>query len=249
MDESAASDSVPVSFKLRLGQESFSVEAEVPGGPARVVDLLPVIQPLANAVVQAAVRQGMAGGAEVSCRPCCGACCRQPVPIAHSEARRLTQILARLPEERRRAVETRFETAVEDLDTHGLLERVGAFADLDEADDRQELALEYFRLGIACPFLEDESCSIHPHRPLACREYLVTSPAERCACPTPEGIEMVPIPARPSVALFRLSEGGDVGPAQSLLLVLAREWCQAHPDPEPASLPGPELFERFLRGM
>jgi hypothetical protein len=38
MDESAAPDSVLVSFKLRLGQESFSVEAEVPGEPARVVD-------------------------------------------------------------------------------------------------------------------------------------------------------------------------------------------------------------------
>jgi Fe-S-cluster containining protein len=34
-----------------------------------------------------------------------------------------------------------------------------------------------------CPFLEDESCSIHPDRPLVCREYLVTSPAELCAGP------------------------------------------------------------------
>lgn len=31
------------------------------------------------------------------------------------------------------------------------------------------------------PFLEDDACSIHPHRPSVCREYLVTSPAEHCA--------------------------------------------------------------------
>jgi hypothetical protein len=35
--------------------------------------------------------------------------------------------------------------------------------------------VRYFLQGVACPFLEAESCGIHPDRPLACREYLVTS--------------------------------------------------------------------------
>ena len=52
----------------------------------------------------------------------------------------------------------------------------------------------YFALGIPCPFLEEESCSIHPDRPLVCREYLVTSPAELCAGPTQEGVTPVPVP-------------------------------------------------------
>ena len=51
------------------------------------------------------------------------------------------------------------------------------------AEERTELAYEYFKHGIACPFLEDESCSIHPDRPMACREYLVSSPAENCRAP------------------------------------------------------------------
>ncbi len=46
-------------------------------------------------------------------------------------------------------------------------------------------ARRYFHLGIACPFLEDESCSIHADRPISCREYLVTSPAVNCADPKP----------------------------------------------------------------
>ena len=45
-----------------------------------------------------------------------------------------------------------------------------------------------------CPFLEEESCSIHPDRPLVCREYLVTSPAELCAGPTQEGVTPVAVP-------------------------------------------------------
>ena len=38
------------------------------------------------------------------------------------------------------------------------------------------LGREYFQLGIPCPFLEEESCSIYHDRPITCREYLVTSP-------------------------------------------------------------------------
>ena len=49
-------------------------------------------------------------------------------------------------------------------------------------------------MGVPCPFLEDESCSIHPERPLVCREYLVTSPAALCAGPTQEGVTPVAVP-------------------------------------------------------
>jgi hypothetical protein len=54
---------------------------------------------------------------------------------------------------------------------------------------------------VACPFLEDEACSIHADRPLSCREYLVTSPPELCAALSP-GIEKATLEARPSLALL-----------------------------------------------
>lgn len=47
---------------------------------------------------------------------------------------------------------------------------------LGMADERA-----YFALGIPCPFLVDDSCGIHPARPLACREYVVASDPTHCA--------------------------------------------------------------------
>ena len=63
-------------------------------------------------------------------------------------------------------------------------------------------------MGVPCPFLEDESCSIHPERPLVCREYLVTSPAALCAGPTQEGVTPVAVP-KVSMAARGLQDEGD----------------------------------------
>ena len=84
-----------------------------------------------------------------------------------------------MPEPRRTEVRARFADAVAKIEAAGLLPEARAF---DSLPDEQYLALHprYFALQIACPFLEDESCSIYSQRPLVCREYLVTSPAEYC---------------------------------------------------------------------
>ena len=54
-----------------------------------------------------------------------------------------------------------------------------------------QLSSQYFDLQIACPFLENESCSIHVDRPSICREYHVTSPAERCSRVYQESIDAI----------------------------------------------------------
>ncbi len=249
MDEGSGAERVLVRFRLKLGEQRFDAEARVPTGPIRVADLLPLLQPLSSAIVDAALPPVEEGGRAISCRAGCGACCRQPVPIAGSEAVMLLELIAGLPEQRRREIEARFDAALERLERHSLLERLRALSQLEEAEQRQRLAQEYFRLGIACPFLEHESCSIHERRPLACREYLVTSAASCCADPTPDRIDMVPMPVRPSITLFRFDGGRVAGPARSLALVLAREWCAAHPAVGEERFPGPQLFESFVRGL
>jgi Fe-S-cluster containining protein len=97
---------------------------------------------------------------------------------------------------------------------------------------------------VACPFLEDESCSIHPDRPIACREYLVTSPAENCARPSAETVRMVPLAGTASNAIAHL---GEEPPARVrwVPLVLALEWAEAHPDEGPAR-PAPEILQEFF---
>jgi hypothetical protein len=109
--------------------------------------------------------------------------------------------------------------------------------------------LSYFRLGIACPFLEDESCSIHADRPVACREYLVTSPAEACAQPTPQTVRMIRLPLQVSHALGRIDEGGEPGSDRRWVpLIVAPAWARAHPV-VPAKRPGTDWIKRLVENL
>ena len=149
-----------------------------------------------------------------------------------------------LPELRRREVRARFERARGRLAEAGLLSKL----ENREGFAKEEIAsfgLAYFHLGIPCPFLEEESCSIHADRPISCREYLVTSPAVNCADPKPGTIDQVELPGKVWTALAR---AGSADPPARFIpwvpLVLAPDWASAHPD---ASEPRP--VEEVFRGV
>lgn len=231
-----------------MGGEPVEFVAEVPRGRVRLEEVLPALWRLGDALSYAGARAEAREGREVSCRKGCGACCRQPVPVGPAEARRLSALVASLPVERRNAVLERFREARRRLGEAGLLaafEPPGA-ATLEE---RRRLGLAYFALGIACPFLEHESCSIHGERPLACREYLVTSPAEECGRPGPENVRMVPVLAKLWTAAAALEAGGE-NRIPWTLLSLALSFAEDHPGSGPLG-EGPvlvkEVFSRLVR--
>ena len=154
---------------------------------------MPALQGLVNAVVGAAE-----AGRTISCRKGCGACCRQLVPISRTEGEALLAWSRRCPRSGARRCGRRFAAAEAALAHAGLRRAARGRSD-------RELSIAYFALGVPCPFLEDESCSIHADRPLVCREYLVTSPAELCAGPTQDGVTPVPVP-KLSLAARRLQD-------------------------------------------
>lgn len=186
---------------LKIGDEAVDLELAVPPETVATEDLMPVFQGLTNLVVSIGVEKAEAAGRTISCCAGCGACCRQIVPISAVEARDLARVVEQMPAERQARVRARFEAALARLEPTGLLARAG---DL-KPEDETAFGLEWFAQKVACPFLEDEACSIHPDRPLACRQYLVTSPAENCAAPSRETIEMVALPGDPAGALLAAS--------------------------------------------
>lgn len=241
-------DRVDVRVEMTVWGSQVEMEASLPAGPVRLESLLPVFQKLADGLVGLAVDRASAEGRTVSCRKGCGACCRQLVPISEVEARRIGRLVDELPEPRRGEIRARFARARERLAEAGLLARLEV-RDSFEKDEVSSFGLAYFRTGIPCPFLEEESCSIHPDRPISCREYLVTSPAVHCADPKPGIIDQVELPGKVWTALARADSSGP--PARFIPwvpLVLAPDWAAAHPD---ASAPRPveEVFGGVLREM
>ncbi|HKP62740.1 MAG TPA: YkgJ family cysteine cluster protein [Polyangiales bacterium] len=228
---------------LSVAGYQLRIEMEVPTGRKRPIHLLPLFHSVANALVEVAETMVAEQGRTISCKKGCGACCRQLVPVSPSEARRLRELVDALPEPRRSEIRSRFADARARLEQAGMLERL---ADPRRfADTSSTLAIEYFRHGIACPFLEQESCSIHEDRPLACREYLVTSAAEHCSQPTAETVRCVKMPAEASSALLQLEPASADYAARWVTLALALDWANEHPDLVPER-PGPELVRDFF---
>jgi Fe-S-cluster containining protein len=239
-----------VTTRVKLSGESWEIQASlsVPAGPIRLRTMLPLVQSFADAVVGAVADAVEGQGRRISCKKGCGACCRQLVPISEVEARHLASLVEVLPEPRQSQVRARFAEAHRRLTDAGLLEKLRRRQEWEEGEGRA-VGDAYFRQGIPCPFLEEESCSIHADRPIVCREYLVTSPAENCAKPTADTINRVRLPMKlwPALALF-----DDVGPEARFIrwvpLVLALDWVAEQPE-DPAPRPGPELLRRFLKQL
>jgi len=221
---------VNVRIGMKVWDDQVEMEMTIPAEPARLEALLPVFQRVADSLVGLAVERAGAEGRVVSCRKGCGACCRQLVPIAEVEARRISRLVEELPEPRRQEVRARFERARERLAEAGLLSKLENRESFVEGEI-PSVGLGYFHLGIPCPFLEEESCSIHADRPISCREYLVTSPAVNCVNPKPEIIDQIELPGRVWTALAR---AGSAGPPARFIpwvpLVLAPDWASANPD-------------------
>jgi Fe-S-cluster containining protein len=217
----------------------------VPKEPIALKEMLPLFFSFADAVVRAAAKGTEEGGKKISCKKGCGACCRQSVPISETEAHWIRRVVDRLPSARQIEIHRRFTEARRRLADAGLLEKL-LHPETWVEGEGWKIAMDYFRLGLPCPFLEEESCSIHSDRPIKCREYLVTSPAENCRQPAAESIKMVDLPFQIWTAMARLdNDWGDERKIRWVPLVLALDWADEHPqDPSPRS--GQEVLRKFV---
>lgn len=210
---------VPVSGSL----SRVTVE-EVPSrglvGPAGKVGLSGVAA-MAMAMSDRAVAVAEIGAASrgepVTCGKGCADCCRELIPVSPAEAFFLRDLVISLPEERRMGLETRFQaTGVRLREAY----EQGRFPFHDPG--------AYFSLGIPCPFLSDEACTIHPHRPLACREHLAVSPAVHCGSFPNHSIRVLPIQGSMGEALSNLCAEILGRPPERITLLSALEWAESH---------------------
>jgi len=174
---------ITCTITLEIGDECVPALLTASLNAAPFDSLLPIFRAIFDELTTRGIAREAGAGRAVSRRAGCGACCRQAVPIAPSEARALAVHVAEMPKPWRSRVRSRFAAARTALDAAGVDHTPASFSKTN-MEERIALGMAYFNAGIACPFLEDESCSIHPVRLLACREYLVTTPAAAFRTPT-----------------------------------------------------------------
>jgi len=237
-----------VTLGVELVAEKWKLKTTVaaPAGPTRLIQLLPLANSLADAVTRMAESAVEKQGQKISCKKGCAACCRSMIPVSEVEARRIHELVESLPEPRRSQVLARLADVLGRLEQAGLLDELRSRERWTDPDYKKT-EVRYFLQGIACPFLDDESCSIYPDRPASCREFLVTSPAEKCAQPTNDEVSIVKLPFRVMSALAQFDRVAP--PAKHIRwvpLVLALEWAAEHPD-DARPRPGPELVKDLFQ--
>jgi Fe-S-cluster containining protein len=209
-----------IKVKLTLAGHDIEGSFQLPAHPSPKRVVLPVLRNL----TQAATDVARSTGTDFSCAKGCDACCRQMVPLAPTEAHALEEAFDSLDAATAQRVLLRFDRVLTKLNRAGITDRLRRLADLTPPE-LEQLDRDYFAAQTPCPFLERRACLIHAHRPLACREFLVTSAPAHCAAPGSGHVERVALAATPSVAL-RESDGAAWVP-----LILAREFTARHPEP------------------
>ena len=209
---------------------SFAMQVHVPRGPTRLQDIVPLAQNITNIQGERSIAFERNEGREISCKAGCGACCRQIVPISAPEAFRLANHILGLADNLRDEFLARVDAVESAVEAAGLMKELEGLAGGEPMGDARSLASRYFEKDIACPFLLDESCSVHPERPLLCRHYLVTSPAKCCATPGKNRIRIVPMPPCLSAPLSRVAATLLGGEPVMIPLSIAMRWVDSHAD-------------------
>ena len=220
---------------LKIRGELVEMKLSIPAGQAEPGEMLDAARAMTDAIVAAMARKAERETGPISCGAGCDACCRQFIAVSEAEARDLAAYVDAQPDARRAALRERFAAAAAAL-------RDSAGATL------RETGLNYLARRVPCPFLEDGRCSVYERRPLGCREYLVTSPAANCAAPTADTVHPVPMPARVSNALIRISAPGKPVAEGFVALQQVLEWAAAHPEP-PARRPGPDMLKEMVESL
>jgi Fe-S-cluster containining protein len=222
----------------------------VPAGQCNLTQILPVIQALDDSFIAGVTAQASTAGMHVSCKAGCGACCRQIVPISIFEAEALTNWIRSLPEQRQQELTERFHHALLKLAAGGLIERMVTEDWLAETEAARQLALDYLYQRVPCPFLEDESCSIHSIRPLICREYLVSSPPEHCSDPATLQVAPIRMPLSFSRILNAVGAIVERDSRGWIPLVFLFAWMKSGAHPGDAIRgTGPQVLYEFLKCM
>ncbi len=238
-------------FEIALKTPAGSVTStvDVPTGFVPVSAIVPLVRRMGEEALALEEQRARDAGLSVSCRKGCAACCRMLVPVSVPEAFALAEVVGRLPDQERELVHRRLDATHARLEEAGLWNRLLAISETDRALEDEDFApinRDYYALRLPCPFLENEICSIYEDRPAACRELLVTSPAELCQDIESNPVTPLPVAVRVSTALGLLWADLEKDVPRLIPLPVAIEWVRRHEHEQTHTWPGTELLDRAL---
>ena len=245
--KTAATERFEIALNTPAGQLTTAVD--VPTGFVPVSAIVPLMRRLGEEAQALEEARSLQTGKTLSCHKGCAACCRMMVPLSAPEAFALRVFVRSLPTERQQRIAERLAQAKSKLLSHGLWHQLldmGETTQPPDDDALDPINRDYYALRTPCPFLEDEVCSIYDERPAACRELLVTSPAEWCQDMVQNPVEQIPVPVRIGPALGLLWGELTKTAARLIPLPIALDWAERHQSENQSTWQGTQLLDQAL---
>ena len=235
-------------LELEILGEPVSLDLKVADSPARLSDLAPLARTISAKLALATSERLRTNGRCVTCRKGCSACCSYLVPLSVPEAFRIAEELPMMPAGENG---TMIQSSLDACRT--ILDRVPGNLDTQEPAETnhtvrsKQLGHWYAGLGLACPFLSNGLCVPYEQRPIACREHMVTGPADSCDVANSNEPDVVKMPVSVLECLGQLTAELEQSEVEAVMLPLALPWAHENIDRSRRTWPAVTVVERFVR--
>lgn len=247
---SPATERFEIAINTPAGRLTTAVD--VPASFVPVTAIVPMLRRLGEEAQALEEARASEEGRRRSCRKGCAACCRLLVPLSPPEAYALMEFIRSLPARQQERISTRMAQAKSVLLSHGLWHRLlelGESSQPPDDDALEPINQDYYALRMPCPFLEDDMCSIYEERPAACRELLVTSPAESCDDMSRNEVDPMPVPVRIGPVLGMVWSELTETPPRLIPLPIVSDWVERHQRENEKMWQGSRLLDSALDKM
>jgi Fe-S-cluster containining protein len=225
-------------FRIGVGDERVAL-----------ADIVPVAHQISARIAEVVIARNRREGIDIACRKGCGHCCHSHlVPLAVPEAFRLTEYMYSRPRDLRDAMLRLCLRAARDILNEEPPEFIVPRAETDSNDSSgflSDLSKWYVGLGVSCPFLSENICTIYENRPSACRDYFVYGGSNACvnADVTAERVEM---PVQMVEVLGQLAGEFEDSEVEAVILPLTPLWCEQNAERGQRRWSAKAMAERFV---
>ncbi len=212
-----------------------SIHLKIPTQKVKFTAIIPPLFELFDKIIDLEL-----SGKTITCSKGCGTCCNQLIPLSIPEAFYIFDLINSFPPKRQKVVKKRFHSTLNTIMNAGL------YDGLYNPRENVNIDKDYFKLGLACPFLEMNQCTIYEYRPFVCRDFHVVSPKNLCKDPYENQIEKIKIKwnigaltAAYSYRLYGL-------PSNPIPLSMALNWRKKNKPLIKKKWPGVQIFQTIL---
>lgn len=242
-------DSKVVRLELDVLDEKLNFCIVVGQVQARLADIVPLARSICSNIINVVLKKIRSRGEYIPCYKGCSTCCyRCLVPVSVPEAFRLKEEIEKEPAYKRQSIWEDCLNASRHILTHKPPKKFVHKSAESSSNKPANLVLIsnwYSSLKLACPFLNQDICTIYQKRPLVCREHFIIGSAEGCE-EDDYSAEVVEMPIQVPNALGQLASELEDTNVEAVILPLTLVWCKENKERAARTWPYSMMVERFV---